>query len=319
MGEFRRNLGWCLLLASILSWLGCKQQAPRPETQVIAHHRPVPCTAPVLEITAPPLLATASPEDQPRLLPPVSAHGASSPKPAPATPPAVDEHAPLRTIHRLAVKRLANTPAFLARLRRREIVDGQQLPEELILFKYRNDPPSIYMRWLSEYAKNRELVYVLGQYNNLVSILPGLNDPLALASNARRPLARPDSAEVLGKARYAISETGIAAMIQRFGRLIDAVDCHDPTVGSLQYLGVVLRPEFDAPVEGVLQQIPPGAEKMEQGGQRLWCFDTTLRFPVLVSTKDASDNEVEYYCLDSFLFPGPLSNDEFNPAHLGRP
>jgi len=348
MGQHGRKIGWSLLLALSLAGFGCQQQMPRPEDNTTAQHRPAPRPAPPLEITNPPLpppvpsvqppfaqappgataeRVAAKPADQeplltpdslPRLLPPVLKRLPSLSEGPPAIPPPA-KASPLRTLYRLATERFANTPAFLARFRRREQVDGEQRPEELILFKYRLKPASIYMRWLGEEAKNREVVYVQGQYDNMLHLLPGVNDPFGQAFNGRSAIARLDSARGLGKERYPICETGIGALIDRFGRLVDAVDHGDGQIGSVKYLGLVKRPEFDTPVAAVLHLIPPGLDSgMPKGGQRLWHFDAALRFPVLVIAQDAQDQEVEYYCFDQFLFPGQLQDDEFNPANLGR-
>jgi hypothetical protein len=140
-----------------------------------------------------------------------------------------------------------------------------------------------------------------------------------LAAHNRRAVALPDTPHGLGKEHSSVHETGIGAMIDRFGRLVEAVDRGDEHIGTIRFMGTLNRPEFEATVEGVTHVIPPGIEEaLPNGGQRLWCFDTTLRFPVLIVTLDNQGQEVEYYCFDRFLFTGPIADDEFNPANLGK-
>jgi hypothetical protein len=367
MGRHSRNFGWWMLLATSLTWFGCKQVPPRcadqgntAQQQPAAPQPAAPQPAPPLQIAdppppmsvsqqlsslpaeepAPPLLSreptspsvggkaiTGDPADQqppleptrrPSLLPPLPGRM----QPVPDSPSGTLPNpaaAPLRALERLAAERLAGTPAFIARLRRREQVDGKQRPEELILFKFRLEPASIYMKWLGNEAKNRELIYVKGQHDDMLHVFLAANDPSGLSANGRRTVMRPDSPSGLGKERYPVCETGVAALIARFGKLVDAVERGDDKVGSVKSLGSVKRPEFDAPVVAVMHLIPPGVDSgLPKGGQRLWYFDATLRFPVLVIAHNAQGQEVEYYCFDNILFPARIEEEEFNPAKLGR-
>jgi hypothetical protein len=344
MGRHSRMLGWCLLVASSLSWPGCKHVGPDSANATTANHQPPPQPAPPLEILAPPRVQPDPPHANPKteappaqdtlqnpsddndrplpftsntkplLLPPVL----GSAQPAPETLAAAELSA-VRAIHRLASERFAGTPAYLCRFQRREQVDGKQRPEELILFKYRLEPGSIYMRWLGNEAKNRELVCVAGQNGAMVHVLPGINDSIIPPGNGRQIVTRPDSSKGLGSERYPVSETGIGAMIDRFGKVVEAVGRKSQNVGSLKYLGAVKRPEFEAPLDAVMQVILPGTDQeLLKGGQRFWYFDKSLRFPVLVIAQDTQGQEVEYYCFDRFLFPGRLEDEEFNPSNLGR-
>jgi len=40
--------------------------------------------------------------------------------------------------------------SYIARLTRREQVNGKKQPEEIILFKFRQQPWSVYFKWLGE-------------------------------------------------------------------------------------------------------------------------------------------------------------------------
>jgi hypothetical protein len=242
--------------------------------------------------------------------------------PVPAPPIAKDVPAsPLRTLYRLAAERFAVTPGYIARFRRREMVDGKEHPEEVMVFKYRKDPSSIYMKWIGNEAKGRELLYVRGKYDDMIHVLPA-NSESGLFHPASRSVERhPDGPHGLGKERGPVADLGVGPWIERFGQLVDAVERGDANIGKVKYLGSLQRPECEVSVNAVMHLIPPGCENgLPKGGQRLWFFDTTLHFPVLLITHDAEGKEVEFYCLDRFLFPGPgrFSDEEFNPAHLTK-
>jgi Protein of unknown function (DUF1571) len=301
-------LRWWLLAASSLTWFGCSHPAPR--CQPVA----MPPVAPAAPAPAPAETQPAVPSTGIRahLLPP-------TPLPPDFTSQTTFAAPTLRMLHRFAVERLEATPGYVARLKRREVVDGKQRPEELILFKYRKDPASIHLSWLGGEAKGRELIWVKGRYDDLLHVLPGPSEGGLLHLLNHGVEHHPDGPRGLGKERGPVTQLGVAAWIERFGRLVDAVERRDLMVGTVKYLGSVKRPECDGPVEAVVHLIPPGSEiGLPKGGERLWYFDSTLHFPVLLITHDAQGQEVEYYCFDRFLFPGRFADEDFNPANLVR-
>ncbi|HYV38168.1 MAG TPA: DUF1571 domain-containing protein [Gemmataceae bacterium] len=323
MSQRRRQIGWCLLAASSLTWCGCDALAPHGDGHTVHHsweeiRPPLPGHSPT-QIDAPP--AAANPEEpggQPRLLAPVPQNRSLKPQ-EPPDAALLEVAAPLRNLLRLASETYATTPAYTARLRRREMVDGKARPEEEIQLKYRQEPSSLVLRWLGNETKNRVVLYVKGRYDDMLSVIPGQNDPLGTPLLSQRPMLRADSGQGLGKERYPVRETGIGPLIQRFGHLVSAAERGDTMVGSVKCLGLVNRPEFEMPVDAVMHVIPPGVDgRLPKGGQRLWYFDTALRFPVLVIAHDSLGQEAEYYCFDRFLFPGRLADDEFDPTKLAK-
>jgi hypothetical protein len=332
----RSNIGWWLLAAASLVWLGCSQVQPHlpayrppqaapplqiaespesaalPQTPATTGVQPPPPTSP--EALAklgdpPPPMAHAT------LLPPVVAQPPSLPATKQTDPNAIALH----TLHRLAAERLAATPAYVARLRRREVVGQVQRPEEVILLKYRQEPASLAMRWLSAEAKDRELVWIKSPPTGRIYLAPARSDTGNLAPPGRRTLVLADGPQGLGTDRYPVGETGVAGLVDRFCRLVDAVERGDPRVGTVKYLGKVKRAEREAPLDAVLHVVLPGYDSgLPKGGQRLWYFDSSLRFPVLVIATDHASREVEYYFLDDFLFPTRIGEEEFTPANLGR-
>jgi hypothetical protein len=335
----RSNIGWWLLAAASLVWLGCNQVEPRipaykppqpaPLLQIAESSRSsakIPQTPATTGVQPPP---PTSPEalaklGDPQALP--SAGGAALlpplPQLAPSLPPTRTNDANLQSLQalqRLAVERLAATPAYVARLRRREVAGGLPGPEELILLKYRRDPAALVMRWVGTEAKDRELVWIKSPPTGRIYLLPAPSDTGNLGAASRRTLVLADGPQGLGKERYPVGETGVVTLVDRFGRLVEAVERGDPRVGTVKYLGKVKRAERDIPLDAVLHVMPPGYDSsLPKGGQRLWYFDSSLRFPVLVIANDASGKEVEYYFFDAFLFPGQIREEEFTPASLGR-
>jgi hypothetical protein len=134
----------------------------------------------------------------------------------------------------------------------------------------------------------------------------------------KRIALSPDSPLVRSSSRHSIHEAGIGVLIEKFGGLLDATEKGDNRYGAVRYLGLVKRPELEAPCEAAEQEIRPGSEALlPRGGRRLWLFDTVSKLPVLMTTRDETGHEVEYYCYDRFQYPVRLDNDDFNPDSSG--
>jgi hypothetical protein len=207
---------------------------------------------------------------------------------------------------------------YVMRLKRREVVAGKARPEELILVKFRQNPWSVYFKWIGTEAKGREVVYVKGQPGNEIHTLTAAGDMILLPAGQRFSISA-DSALVKSKSRYPITEAGLGTCIRRFGALVEAPEKGENSQGTARYLGQIRRPEFETLVEGVEQIIPPRSDPLlPGGGRRWWYFDTALRLPVLIITHDETGREVEYYCHDRIQFPAGLDNDDFNPDKLWK-
>lgn len=101
-----------------------------------------------------------------------------------------------------AIEKLDKIPNYKFTLTRRERVNGDLLPAQVIDVKLRHQPFSLYMKWIDGEGpgvKGRQLLYVDGLHDNKLVILPGgllgrvsgpqvlaLNDPLVTAE-ARHP------------------------------------------------------------------------------------------------------------------------------------
>jgi hypothetical protein len=224
----------------------------------------------------------------------------------------------LASLARRATACYASIDSYIVRLTRREQVGGKNRPEEVLLLKFRKAPWSLYLKWVGNEGKGREMVYVRGQYEGKIHLLTAPGDtPLAPFGGKRLSLS-PDKASLAALGRHPLTEMGLGPLVERFGSLVAGAAAGDFRRGGVQYLGLVKRPEFKDRVEGALQTIPPDVERgLPKGGQRWWFFDPQLHLPVLVYTQDPSGHAVEWYCFDRLLFSAhPLGEEEFNPDVL---
>jgi hypothetical protein len=224
---------------------------------------------------------------------------------------------PLRILHQKAVQRFATMDTYIMRMKRREAINGKLQPEEVMLAKFRQQPQSVYLKWIGGEGKGREVVYVKGRFNNEIHTKLALGDVPFMPAGTRFSVGA-DSMLVKNKSRYPISEAGVGCLIDRFGVLVAAAERNDPSQGTVKHLGQVKRPEFEQPVELVHHVLPPKCDPlMPTGGQRWWHFDPMSGLPVLLIAHEG-DREVEYYCHDRFVIPANLDDDDFTPDVLWK-
>jgi hypothetical protein len=224
----------------------------------------------------------------------------------------------MRSLHKTAAAKYSTIDSYVARLRRREQINGKDKPEELMMFKFRKTPWSVYFKWLGIEGHNRECVYVKGRNGNLIHTLLAEGDVPFMPAGKRFSVA-PDSALVRARARHAITDSGIGELIDSFGRILEALEQGDRRYGTMKFLGQLRRPEFEKPQIAVEQLIPAGAETpLPNGGSRLWLFDPDSGLPSLLITSDPTGHEVEYYCYDRLQYPVKLDDEDFNPDKLWR-
>jgi hypothetical protein len=232
--------------------------------------------------------------------------------PTATVPPARPEER-IQTLAREASGQCQKTATYIARLRRREQVGGRQKPEEVLLFKFRREPFSVYFKWLGEEGKGREVVYVRDRYDDKIHTLLAAGDVPFMPAGRKLALS-PDNPLVQAASRHPIMHAGICYLVGKYAQLAGA---NVARPGVLRYIGPVSRPELPESLEAVEQQIQNGEEPLlPHGGKRVWMFDGSNHLPVLILTQDAGGREVEYYCYDRIQFGVPLDDADFNPDVL---
>jgi hypothetical protein len=233
----------------------------------------------------------------------------------PPPPPKLDSANPDESpLHRLALKAAESERSlnsYIVRVRRHDMTDGKEQPEEIILCKFRRAPLSILCKWLGAEAHGREILYVKGQHEDKIHVLTGQGDFLGPGRKLALP---PDSALVRKNLHYPVTEASLGAVAIRFTTLVDAIEHGQHNMGSAKYLAEQNRPEFPQPVEAVEQAIPAGLEPgLTRGGVRFYYFDPVLSIPTVVVTFDHNRRQVEYYCFDRLQAPVNLDDADFDP------
>jgi len=290
--------------------------------------KPTPPTSPILPAGATAPASTPSDATRPAIPlplpapPPAPSPSVSSANPALAATdgPAAPNRDAIKRLQQQAMEAYAGMDSYIARLTRREVVGGKPKPEEVILFKFRKQPWSVYFKWLGDEGKGREVVYVKGAYENKLHTLLATGDmPALLMPPDRRMALAVDSTLVRSASRHSITEAGIGHCIEHLARVIEGVERGDKKLGTVADLGLQKRPEYPQPLPMIEHAVPPGLEsELPRGGKRLYGFDPDNHLPVLVITRDDKGQEVEYYRYDRIQFPVKLDADDFDPDKLWK-
>jgi hypothetical protein len=231
-------------------------------------------------------------------------------------PPALEA---VEGLHESARARYERIDSYIARLTRREVVKGERKPEEVLLFKFRQRPWSVHMKWLGREGRGREGVYVQGRHQGKIHTLLAAGD-MPFVPAGRRMALEPDGALMRAASSHPVTELGIGASIDKIGGVLAAQRRGNHRFGRLSPVGPVRRPEFNEPVRGVEHSMPAGADPaVPRGGSRTYYFDPHSGLPTLLVTRDEVGSEVEYYRYDRLQESVKLDDDDFDPDVLWGP
>ena len=192
----------------------------------------------------------------------------------------------------------AHLDSYIARLTRREQINGKNKPEEVMLFKFRKQPWSVYFKWLGTEGHDREVVFVNGQHEGKIHTLLAAGDVPLMPAGKRMSLS-PDGILFKSASRYPITEAGLGASIDRLTQLVSTVERGDKARGTLTDLGEKKRDDYPVPLRLVEHAVPADLEtELPRGGRRLYGFDIDSYLPVLLVTVDDKGQEVEFYRYD---------------------
>lgn len=244
----------------------------------------------------------------------------SSPQPAQADPRA-ENLAQLKRLLQVASERWQSIDTYEAHMTRRETIGKQQSPEEEILFQFRKEPFSVYMRFTGKVGTGRELVYVLGAYNDKMQIRTGPGDGFA---GIRRSYS-PEDPEVKSRSRHSIREAGFGNAIARVAAAVQDLEAGKLKPDALRFVATARRADYpNTPLQLVTRVIRPGEDPaLPTGGVRQWYFDArpgspSYAFPVLVTLHDGANRELEYYRYSQVKAPAGLTDADFSPNRLGK-
>jgi len=217
-----------------------------PITPAVAR-QPLPPLEPNPQV--PPLIGTTQPQPMPQPQP------QPMPEPRPQPQPA---EVSLEKVLEAARARYATMESYVARFTRREVIGSRKEPEEMILFKFRKQPFSVYFKWLGEVGNGREAVYVQGHHDSKIHTLLAAGDIPLMPAGKRMSLS-PDNILVTSAARHSIVDAGIGTTLDRLMQVHAASARGDASRGQLTDRGIQNRPDYEAgPLRVIEHTMPAG-------------------------------------------------------------
>ncbi|HEY2787487.1 MAG TPA: DUF1571 domain-containing protein [Fimbriiglobus sp.] len=265
-----------------------------------------------------------SPAEKPKLPSPFVANPTlPETTPKTAVPPAggpINDLETIKKFYALTVAQWAKVNDFEARLVKREVVNGKDMPTEEVLYRYRKSPMSVYMKNIGERGKGREILYV-DKPGAKIHVVTGQGDQLIMRPGLYLQLD-PDSPLVTGKSRQKISEAGFSKGIEQVGKLLALAE--KGQFSGFKVIGETKRREYPYPLQELEIHLKPGEDpNLSKGGVREVYVDPkpdspSYGLPVVVRALDHSGREVEYYAFDRFKIPANFTDADFSPERLNR-
>ena len=225
----------------------------------------------------------------------------------------------VKTVYTLAKLKWDALTDYEAKLVRREVIAGRELPAEEMFFQFRKEPYSVHTKNTGSVGRGRDLIYVAGA-GAKVHIVTGEGDN-RLVGPGFYTVMSPDDRMMTSKSRHKITEGAVGRTVELLGKAVDAAE--SGKYNGLKSLGQVMRKEYTDLVEGIEATIPPGQDpELPKGGKREVYFDANPKspsygLPVLIRLLEG-ERELEYYCFTQFKVPANLTNADFDTAKLGK-
>ena len=228
-----------------------------------------------------------------------------------------------RKILEAAITKYAQIPDYECKMVRREVVNGKAQPTEELIYQYRKDPQSVYMKVTGEVGKGREVLYVKGQNSGKMTIVTGEGDNRLIGAGRKMDLD-PDSSLVTGKSRHRIYEAGMERQLAALNKFVEGAEKGTRQPSTIKHYPNFERKEYSKPMDAIEVTLLPGDDPLlPKGGKRTYYFDNDAKsqavgLPVMVITMEPGDKEVEYYSFRDFRMPAKLTNEDFSPDRIGK-
>ncbi len=224
-----------------------------------------------------------------------------------------------RQLYEKAEASYATIDSYISRLVRHNPAANGKTTEEILILYFRKHPWSVRFKWLAGPGRGREVLYVKGRHENKIHVVTAPGDIPLLPGGQKMALSL-DSPLVTRASKTPITESGIGAFIERFGRSVVASEHGNTSTDQLTVRGEQQRPDYDVPLIMVEEKVPPnGDEDIPRGGRRLIGFHSQLHLPVLCILHNEVGQEVSYFRFDRLELNVHLTDADFDPANMGPP
>jgi hypothetical protein len=184
---------------------------------------------------------------------------------------------------------------------KQERVEGELLPEETILLKFRK-PLKVYMKWIGEPLNGAEALYVQGEYDNkVIAHRGGILGVVTLPVDPRGSLAMKDN-------RHPITEAGFGFIIAEMRRNLDMALQH----GEFEIIRIVDALFNERPATLVEGRFTPHEGRKYYASRMAIHIDKELLIPVANAFYDEKDVLFEKYSFTGVKLNAGLTATDFS-------
>lgn len=199
---------------------------------------------------------------------------------------------------------LASTESYTAIFHKLEWVKGRYNEPETVYLKFKK-PFKVYMKWISEPGKGREILYVDGWNDNRIRVREcGVRGLITLNLNPHGQLA-------MGGSRHPITDAGLGHLLKLFGEnLRKGLRCGELECKRGQEVSLYGR--RIQPVEFIF---PRNSQNGYYCHRSIISLDIEKRVPIRVQIFDWEDRLIEDYGYEDLMLNAPLTDADFDPRN----
>ena len=196
---------------------------------------------------------------------------------------------------------LERTESYTAIFHKQERVKGWLKTKETVYLKFKK-PFKVYMKWIEDPGKGREVLYVDGLNNNRILIRdPGFLGVVIMNLNPQGPIA-------MNGSRHPITEVGLEHLVKVFGHNLRK----GLRSGELEFIrgkeGMVYGRRIQ-PLEFIFSRDPRNGYYCYRS---ILSLDIEKRVPIRVQVFDWEDRLIEDYGYENLILSAGLTDADFD-------
>ena len=199
---------------------------------------------------------------------------------------------------------LASTESYTAIFHKLEWFKGRYKEPEAVYLKFKK-PFKVYMKWISEPGKGREILYVDGWNDNRIRVREcGVRGLITLNLHPHGQLA-------MGGSRHPITEVGLGHLLKLFGDNLQ----RGLRSGQLEYRRGKEGTAYGRRIQPMELIFPRELRNGYYCYRSIISLDIEKKVPIRIQVFDWEDRLIEDYGYEDLMLSAQLTNADFDPRN----
>jgi hypothetical protein len=197
-----------------------------------------------------------------------------------------------------------NVEDYVAILHRQERFDGHLLEKETVLLKFKK-PFKVYLRWVAQPHKGREVMYADGwNANRLMAHEGGILGFITMNLDPQGFLA-------MRQSRYPVTDTGIGRLLEVLAEKLARATATD----ELEIIGSDVSAVYGRKTQRIEAVLSGGQRERDACCRVIVHFDSENKLPIHIETYDGSGRLLEAYGYEDLKLNPGLTDVDFDPGN----